>query len=180
MTMNSANLMTRLDNPFWRFSINVYQHEAVKKQCLSFQEEQGVNVNLLLLCCWLAYTVEDIAKQQLLLASHTIDDWHASVTQPLRTSRRFVKSLACTEHWVEDFSQQLLMDEIVSETWQQYQLFSYFQDKQKCLPTKNERLAISYLHWLFADIQLVIDKQLEAKINNFVNLIFSMVTNHAD
>lgn len=178
MTMSSASLMTRLDNPFWRFSINIYQHGVIKNFCLSFQEEQHINVNLLLLCCWLAYAVEEIPKSRLLEACHTIDDWHSSVTQPLRTSRHFVKSLAGSEPWLEDFSQQLLMDEIISETWQQYQLYTYFQDTPKRPFTKNERLATVYLHWLFVDMHLVIDKELEAKINNFVNLVFSMVTNH--
>lgn len=180
MTMTSGTLLTRLDNPFWRFSIGVYQHEEVKKACLSFQEEQHVNVNVLLLCCWLAYAVDEISHPRLLEACHTIDDWHACVTKPLRTSRRYVKSLANIEPWVDDFSQQLLMDEIISEIWQQYLLFTCFQNNQKKLQTKDERLAITYIHWIFVDLKVVIDKKLEAKINNFVNLIFSMVTNHED
>lgn len=179
-TTTSATLITRLDNPFWRFSISVYQHPAVKKACLSFQEEQHANVNLLLLCCWLAYSVEEISQAELLQACHTIDDWHASVTQPLRTSRCFVKSLINKELWVKDFCQQLLMDEIVSETWQQYLLFTCFEKNKKLPLAKNEQLAITYLHWIFADMNLIIDIRLEAKISNFVNIIFSMVTHHED
>lgn len=174
----SAALITRLDNPFWRFSIAVYQNEAIKKACLTFQEEHQVNVNLLLFCCWLAYAVEKTSKAQFLHACHAIDHWHEHVTQPLRRSRRYVKTMVTTEHWVDDFGQQLLMDEIVSETWQQYLLYTYFQNDQKIPVAKNEELAIVYLHWLFSDMKLVIDKPLNVQISNFVNIIFSMVTNY--
>jgi uncharacterized protein (TIGR02444 family) len=180
MTITSAALISQLDNPFWRFSLGVYQHEAVKKACLSFQEDQRANVNLLLLCCWLAYAVEDISRTQLLQACQTIDTWDEQVTQPLRNSRRWVKSLADTDHWIDDFGQQLLIDELVSETWQQYILYSYFQSRQKISFTKNEALAIDYLHWLFDDMELLVDNELEAKIDNFVKIIFSMVTNHEE
>jgi uncharacterized protein (TIGR02444 family) len=174
MTTNSPNLMAELDNPFWRFSITVYHNKPVKEACLSFQEEEKANVNALLLCCWLAYAVKKIPKTKLLKSCHSIDNWNQNVTQSLRSTRRWVKALKKND-WVEEFSQQLVMDEIVSETYQQHKLYSCFRHSLKKTPNKNEEQAYVYLSWVFSDLGLTIDKALDDKIRHFVAVVFSMV-----
>jgi len=175
MTTNAA-LIYQLDNAFWRFSLAVYQNNPVKTACLSLQESYNANVNLLLLCCWLAYSVEDISQDELLETCHKIDNWHSNVTQSLRQTRRWVKSLARDAPWINDFAQQVLMDEIISETYQQHLLYSCFENKQKKHASKNETHAICYLVWLFEDMRVVIDEKLEAQLKNLVQTIFSTVT----
>lgn len=175
MTTNSPSLIAELDNPFWRFSITVYNNTVVKEACLSFQEEEKANVNALLFCCWLAYAVTKISKANLLKSCHSIDDWNTHVTQSLRSTRRWVKAFKKHDLWVEEFSQQLVIDEIVSETYQQYKLFSCFKKSLKKIATKDEELAITYLTWLFLDMGLTIDKTMEDKIRHLVGVVFSMV-----
>ena len=39
---------------FWEFSLAFYAPEPVGAACLSLQDRRGADVNILLLCCWLA------------------------------------------------------------------------------------------------------------------------------
>ena len=50
--MTSDNLYS--PDAFWRYSLTVYGREQVKHLCLTLQDEQQMNVNLILLCGWLA------------------------------------------------------------------------------------------------------------------------------
>lgn len=180
MTTSAASLIYRLDNPFWRFSIAIYQNEDVKNSCLAFQENHKANINLLLLCCWLAYSVEEIHSSDLFKACRAIENWHTNVTQPLRATRKWLKSLDEPDSWTADFYQLTLMDEIASETYQQYRLFSYFENRQKTPDLNNEAMAISYIQWLFNDFDNSneIDSVLNEDIIRFVRLVFSMVATH--
>lgn len=175
MTTSPGTLTAQLDNPFWRFSIAVYQEGAVKKACISLQDEYKINVNLLLLCCWLAYEVEEIPPTDFLPAVHLVDHWHDNVTQMLRQTRRWLYSFENKELWVEEYAQQVLVQEIISETYQQHILFEYFQNKIKKQPSINEVLAIKYLHALFADSNSAVNKTLAKELRHFVHLVFSMV-----
>lgn len=156
----------------------VYHHESVKKACLAFQDEEHANVNALLLCCWLAYAVEEVSRASLLKACHSIDNWNKHVTQSLRSTRRWVKSIKRKDPWVDEFVQQLVLEELVSETYQQFQLFSCFEKKLKKKAGKNKDQACIYLSWLFSDIQGQLDTELEKKIRLFVRLVFSKVAMH--
>lgn len=176
MTSNPAKLIYRLDNAFWRFSITAYQNDDVKKMCLSFQNTHELNVNILLFCCWLAFTLEEISQQELLQASHSIMHWHDSVTQSLRKTRLWLKSQPASVAWIDDFHQQVLMNELASETYQQSLLYSYFKHKEQT-HSRNEEQAINYLYWIFNDRNLVIDPRLEIQTKQFVQLI-SLVTPH--
>jgi uncharacterized protein (TIGR02444 family) len=180
MTISAATLIYRLDNPFWRFSLAVYQNEAVKNLCLAFQEENEINVNLLLLCCWLAYSVEEISKSDFQEARCAIEDWHTNVTHPLRKTRRWLKSLNDPAPWAGDFYQLTLMDEIASETYQQHRLFSCFETRLKTPDLNNQSLAVFYIQWLFEefDEDQRVDSKLKTDITNFVQLVFSMVAIH--
>ena len=178
MTMTSSALIAELDNPFWRFSISVYQNKEVKNACLALQNNHQANVNLLLLCCWLACAVEEVSEKELQQACQTVESWHKNVTEVLRNTRHWVKSHGNKEKWLDDYYQQVLRDEIISETRQQYLLFSCFQSRLKAQFSKNEERAIGYLTWLFADMKLIINQQLETDITRLVTLIFSMVNNH--
>ena len=40
--------------PFWDYSLALYGRPGVEACCLRLQDRLGVDVNLLLLCCWLA------------------------------------------------------------------------------------------------------------------------------
>jgi len=176
MTTTPAHLTAELDNPFWRFSLSVYQHEAVKTACLSLQDTYHVNVNLLLLCCWLAYSVEKIDKADLAKASKKVSNWQQEVSQGLRKTRRWLQALGDKEPWIGEFAQQVLVQEIVSETYQQHLLFLAFKNKQKTVPAINEALALDYLQDLFSFQGLVFKEPLSQQVQHFVSLVFKMVT----
>jgi hypothetical protein len=122
------------------------------------------------------YAVEAIPESDFLQACHHNDDWHTHVTQPLRNTRRWVKKLDNKVSWVEEFAQQLVMDEIVSETYQQFQLYSYFHSRQKKVPQKNEAQALDYLRWMFADLGHPMDEALQTTLTEFITHIYSMVS----
>lgn len=50
---NTAN-GAQSSNPFWDFSIAVYSQKSVAASCLALQDRHGLDVNIILYCCWLA------------------------------------------------------------------------------------------------------------------------------
>ncbi len=75
----------------WDFSLAVYRDAAVQKACLSLQDSHGLDVNILLLCCWLAARnkeIDDTGMNNLLAAT---GDWQSTVVVPLRAIRRAMK-----------------------------------------------------------------------------------------
>lgn len=174
MTPNitTQSLFTSLDNPFWQFSLQVYRDEQVKEACLAFQQQEGLNVNLLLLCCWLAYAVEEIPQSELISACHCISDWHEKITQTLRSVRQQLKK-SSTDDWVNQFYQQVLSDELASEAYQQHRLYQCFAAQQKASFSKNEPLATRYLHWLFSTKKLTIDRSLASRTEHFAKIVLA-------
>ena len=55
-------------SPFWDFSVAVYGASAVEGECLTLQDQFGIDVNLILLCAFVgaahgvALTPDDIAS----------------------------------------------------------------------------------------------------------------------
>ena len=78
-------------NPFWDFSIWLYQKDDVAANCLIFQEETTLNVNILLLCCWAGWhgmAIEPRIFEDLLTR---YDPWYHQVILPLRRLRTRMK-----------------------------------------------------------------------------------------
>ena len=86
--------MLRLDNPFWRFSLDVYSAPGVAPECLALQEALAIDVNLLLFSAWagaepgVALTADEIAAAEAVVAA-----WHDEVVRPLRAARRKIKGM---------------------------------------------------------------------------------------
>ncbi|MBB4211610.1 uncharacterized protein (TIGR02444 family) [Rhodothalassium salexigens DSM 2132] len=74
---------------FWAFSLALYGRPGVAELCLTLQDEAGVDVNPLLLCCWLGaergVRLGDRALADLLAATEA---WRREVVIPVRTARR--------------------------------------------------------------------------------------------
>jgi uncharacterized protein (TIGR02444 family) len=75
---------------FWEFSLAFYAREAVGAACLSLQDRRGADVNILLLCCWLATLNLTINEAGIRTAVETVADWRRDVLEPLRAVRRRV------------------------------------------------------------------------------------------
>lgn len=165
--------MTFLENPFWAFSLTVYRGQ-VQEECRLLQDNEGVNVNLLLFCCWLSYAVEETSKQQFMASCQSIAEWHEQVTKPLRIARRYLKS-AQKNDWVTDFAQSVLMTEITSESYQQELLFNQYKDQLKEQASKDDSLAERYLHWLFEYMNHPVDYMLDKQLQQFVELAHQQI-----
>ncbi|HVZ02998.1 MAG TPA: TIGR02444 family protein [Dongiaceae bacterium] len=75
---------------FWEFSLAFYAREPVGAACLSLQDRRGADVNILLLCCWLATLKLTIGEPGLKAAIEAVADWRRDVLEPLRAVRRRV------------------------------------------------------------------------------------------
>ena len=84
-------MANRSPDSLWDFSLAVYRSEAVQNSCLALQDRHGLDVNILLFCCWLAArncAIDDTGMAAVLADT---SEWHSSVVVPLRAIRRGMK-----------------------------------------------------------------------------------------
>lgn len=91
--MNAPTLPTRLpDHPFWDFSLEIYGRKGVGAACLGLQDEIGVDVNMLLFCCWTAVAgAVRLGDDRIRQALAAIEPWQTGAVRPLRALRRRLK-----------------------------------------------------------------------------------------
>ncbi len=80
------------ENPFWDYAIEVYRRDGVGEACLALQARHGVDVNVLLFCCWLGASgrgaLDDGRMARLV---KTVEPWHDDVVRGLRAVRAALK-----------------------------------------------------------------------------------------
>lgn len=80
------------EHPFWDFALRVYRTPGVSAACLEVQERLGVDVNVLLFCCWLGESGRGaVSRATLAQARESVASWHESVVKPMRSVRRVLK-----------------------------------------------------------------------------------------
>ena len=80
------------NHPFWDFSLRVYGGDGVAPACLRLQEKHGVDVNVLLHCCWLAVSGRGaLEREQVVDLNEGVADWHAEIVRGLRAVRKRLK-----------------------------------------------------------------------------------------
>jgi len=80
------------EHPFWDFSLRVYGSEGVAPACLQLQEAHRVDVNLLLLCCWLGASGRGaIGAEGIARLGAAVADWHEEIVRGLRAVRKRLK-----------------------------------------------------------------------------------------
>jgi uncharacterized protein (TIGR02444 family) len=79
-------------NPFWDYALELYRKEGVETACLELQQRHGVDVNIVLLCCWLGH--RGIAADEAVLAriADVVEAWQEEVVRPLRAVRGRLKA----------------------------------------------------------------------------------------
>lgn len=82
---------------FWQFSLRFYAYPRVRELCLRLQDEDGLNVNILLWCCWHGLNGRALGSEDMAQAAARTEAWSRTVTQSLRAGRRQVKAAACGE-----------------------------------------------------------------------------------
>jgi uncharacterized protein (TIGR02444 family) len=84
--------VSRLDaGAFWEFSLAFYGQAPVARACLSLQDRRRADVNLLLLCCWLATLGLRIEEAGIAAALAASADWQRAIVAPLRAARRALR-----------------------------------------------------------------------------------------
>jgi uncharacterized protein (TIGR02444 family) len=79
---------------FWASSLALYARPGVAAACLRLQDERGLDVNLLLLCCWFARSGRGrLSEDDLAAAEARAANWRRDVIEPLRAMRRELKGL---------------------------------------------------------------------------------------
>jgi uncharacterized protein (TIGR02444 family) len=78
---------------FWAFSLDLYARPGVAAACLRLQDAHALDVNLLLLCCWLARRGCRLTAADLAAAEARAAPLRARVLEPLRAARQALKTL---------------------------------------------------------------------------------------
>lgn len=133
--------------PFWDFSIRVYPLAEVEQRCLELQDDYDLDVNLVLLCYWLAaekHAELDEPQCQLLLA--TTHTWQQNIIKPLRQSRRSIKHKAMI--WSNRFKTEVkdTITQIEINAEHMLQLELYKQIESMPLKTKRKQNVIDIAH----------------------------------
>ena len=79
-------------NPFWDFSLEVYQRRNVAGPCMALQDRLQLDINLLLFCCWTGERGHQLSEQQVREALAATEVWQGQVVAPLRRLRRLLKT----------------------------------------------------------------------------------------
>jgi uncharacterized protein (TIGR02444 family) len=78
--------------PFWDYSLELYRRPGVEDACLELQRRHGLDVNLLLLCCWLGARGVALDRAALERAELAVRAWQVEVVRPMRAVRRRLKA----------------------------------------------------------------------------------------
>lgn len=76
-------------HPFWNFSLEAYAGEGVSRACIELQDRHGVDVNVLLFCCWIGASGRGrLQAEELRKLTGRIANWQRDIVVPLRSVRR--------------------------------------------------------------------------------------------
>jgi uncharacterized protein (TIGR02444 family) len=92
-TMISA--MSDAAAAFWRFSLAIYARPDIPPACLMLQDQHGLDVNLMLFCCWLGASGRgQLDRPALDAADRAVMGWRRDVVEHFRAARRAIKAAA--------------------------------------------------------------------------------------
>ncbi len=97
---------------FWDFSVRTYRTLGVSDACLSLQNDYGVDVNMLLFCCWVGAAVGPFDGELFKRAREYSARWAENVVIPLREARTWMKLTGCDSDVVPTASCMELREEI--------------------------------------------------------------------
>ncbi|MEX2614815.1 MAG: TIGR02444 family protein [Alphaproteobacteria bacterium] len=78
-------------NPFWRFSLMLYGRDGVAPACLRLQDRHGLDVNIILYCCWAAGQGVALEAAAITAITDGTKAWRREVIRPLRAVRRALR-----------------------------------------------------------------------------------------
>jgi uncharacterized protein (TIGR02444 family) len=87
----SAPMAAGTPQNFWNFSLDLYGRPGVAPALLGLQDALGLDVNMLVLCCWAASRGRALAAADLDAVVAVAEPWQTEVVVPLRALRRRLK-----------------------------------------------------------------------------------------
>ncbi len=78
---------------FWDFSLACYARAGMAEACLDLQDRRGLDVNMLLFCCYAAAAHGfAMSVREILSFEASVSAWQAEIVKPLRAARRAMPS----------------------------------------------------------------------------------------
>lgn len=114
-------------SPFWTFSVRLYAKPGVADACLTLQDRQGVDVNLLFFMLWAGHSGRLLSTAEVRAFVELTEDWRSAVVVPLRLVRRVLRAppAAVDAAAAAALRQDIKKAELESERLQQAALFAY-------------------------------------------------------
>jgi len=75
----------------WDFALRVYGSNGVAEACLTLQDRHGLDVPVLLYCCWVGCIGQELDDAGLARALRCSEPWAEQIVRPLRRVRRWLK-----------------------------------------------------------------------------------------
>lgn len=128
-------------HPFWIFSLDVYRQKGIKEACLTLQDRCGININILLFCCWMAASgLGRLSRDELFVVMSAIQKWHGDITLGLR-KLRVTLSKKNTKESLKSLRKAVLADELLAEQVEQMILANTLKYGKTSIAPAKERLA---------------------------------------
>jgi len=87
-----VNTMTTADDStFWSFTVGLYGKPGVASALIGLQDRLGLDVNMLLYCCWAGADGRLLSREDLKAVEAVAEPWQSEVVRPLRALRRRLK-----------------------------------------------------------------------------------------
>ena len=79
------------DSTFWTFTLELYGKPGVAPALIGLQDRLGLDVNMLLYCCWSGADGKVLSREDLKAVEAVAEPWQSEVVRPLRALRRRLK-----------------------------------------------------------------------------------------
>ena len=154
-----------MSEAFWDFSIRTYRSDGVPEACLHLQDERGVDVNMLLFCCWFGLTRGQQQAESFQQVLGFSDNWAQQVVRPLRKVRTWMKLDGCHHPRMDtescmDFREKVKGIELSAEKMQQHVLESIIASIPARVSTSTEQLeaVVGNINQYFSSANIDIDE----------------------
>ncbi len=79
------------DGTFWSFTLGLYGKPGVAPALIGLQDRLGLDVNMLLYCCWAGAEGRLLSRDDLKAVEAVAEPWQSEVVRPMRALRRRLK-----------------------------------------------------------------------------------------
>ena len=134
---------------FWPFSLEIYRADGVESACLSLQDDDGLDVNCLLFCCWAGASGYGVlSDQELALMVSVSQDWNVDVVQPLRQVRRALKDKIEADDGPGAQLRQAVKDLELEAEWHEQRLLSDLLERMPEFPASRTQTKENFENYL--------------------------------